>query len=92
MDQIMDQINFWLDGHMDNQYSRLAIIVGLAVITALTLRVFLLPLLSSHRRPGFMAIPAVVCRAVRAARYWAPSSRARRARASQNRAAMPRLK
>ncbi|MEN8007053.1 MAG: mechanosensitive ion channel domain-containing protein [Candidatus Krumholzibacteriota bacterium] len=50
MDQTIAQINLWLDGHMQNPYTRLAIIVGLAIVTALTLRIFLLPLLQRLTR------------------------------------------
>jgi MscS family membrane protein len=41
----MDQINIWLDAHLQNQYWRVGIIIGVAIIVALVLRIVLVPLL-----------------------------------------------
>ena len=40
----MDQINLWLNANMQNQFWRVAVIIGLAVVTALLLRILVLPL------------------------------------------------
>ena len=41
----MEQINFWLDAHLQNQYWRVAIILGVATLIALLLRILVMPLL-----------------------------------------------
>ncbi len=41
----MEQINIWLDTHLQNQYWRVAIIIGLAAVVALMLRILVMPLL-----------------------------------------------
>ena len=41
----MDQINIWLDAHLQNPYWRLGLIIFLAVVLALFLRIVVLPLL-----------------------------------------------
>ena len=41
----MEQINFWLDAHLQNQYWRVAIILGVAIVVALLLRIMVMPLL-----------------------------------------------
>lgn len=41
----MEQINFWLDAHLQNQYWRVAIIIGVATLIALFLRILVMPLL-----------------------------------------------
>jgi len=41
----VEQINFWLDAHLQNQYWRVAIILGVAVVAALLLRILVMPLL-----------------------------------------------
>jgi len=41
----VEQINFWLDAHLQNQFWRVAIIIGLAVVVALLLRILVMPLL-----------------------------------------------
>ena len=41
----MEQINFWLDAHLQNQYWRVAIILGVAIVVALLLRILVMPLL-----------------------------------------------
>jgi len=41
----VEQINFWLDAHLQNQYWRVAIIIGVATLIALLLRILIMPLL-----------------------------------------------
>jgi small-conductance mechanosensitive channel len=41
---VLEQINIWLDAHLTNQYWRLGLIIASALVVALVLRVFLLPL------------------------------------------------
>jgi small-conductance mechanosensitive channel len=42
---MLEQINFWFDGHLQNQYWRVVLIIGLAILFALVLRILVLPLL-----------------------------------------------
>ncbi len=41
----MEQLNTWLDIYLQNQYWRVAIIIGLAVVVAVLLRILVMPLL-----------------------------------------------
>ncbi len=41
----MEQIHTWLDTYMQNQFWRVAIIIGLAVLVAILLRILVMPLL-----------------------------------------------
>ncbi len=41
----MEQIHLWLDAHLQNQYWRVAIIIGVATLIALFLRILVIPLL-----------------------------------------------
>jgi len=44
---MLEQINLWMNVHLANQFWRVGLILALAIITALVLRIFLLPLI--HR-------------------------------------------
>jgi len=41
----VEQLTIWLDTYLQNQFWRIAIIIGLAVLIALVLRILVLPLL-----------------------------------------------
>jgi len=41
----VEQINIWLDAYLQNQYWRVAIILGVAIVAALLLRILVMPLL-----------------------------------------------